>query len=125
MGLKVLFLVQFGVALLFALSFILTPKKSMEMYGTTEINRTFELLTRLYGTVVLMYCLIAWFAAGMEDSVARRGIVITYAISMGASFIVFLPYMIKKTLNAFGWVPTALQGAFMVAYIYYAITMQV
>ena len=36
---------------------------------------------------------------------------------MGSGFVVFIPYMIKKTLNAFGWVPTAIQGLFMVAYL--------
>lgn len=125
MALRVLFLVQFGVAIPFSLSFLLAPKQSMKMYGVDNPTEQYLLLSRLYGSVIIMYCLVAWFAAGMADSVARRGIVIAYAASMGMSFVVFVPYMIKKTLNAFGWFPTFLQGAFMVAYIYFAITMQV
>ena len=97
----------------------------MKMYGIEDPNAHFVMLTRLYGTVLAMYCVVAWFAAGMPDSAARRGITISYAVSMGLGFVVFLPYMVKKTLNAFGWVPTFLQGAFMVAYIYFAIAMGV
>lgn len=125
MGLTVLFYVQFAIAILFSASFILTPKRAMKMYGTEDMEARYVMLTRLYGTVIAMFCVVAWFAAGMDDSVARRGIVISYAVSMGLGFVVFLPYMLKKTINAFGWVPTALQGGFAVAYIYFAIAMQV
>lgn len=125
MGLTVLFYVQFGVAILFGATFILTPVRSMKMYGIEDTQGHFTLVTRLYGTVVLMYCVVAWFAAGMDDSIARRGIAIAFAVSLGSGFIVFIPYMLKKTLNAFGWLPTFLQFGFTVSYIYFAIAMQV
>jgi hypothetical protein len=125
MGLKVLFIVQFAVGALFSVSFLLTPKKSMKMFGVDNPSEQYVLLTRLYGAKVLLLCVVAWFAAGMADSVARQGIVVAYAVSQGVSFSVFLPYMIKKTLNPIGWIPTALEGLFAVAYVYFAVTMSI
>jgi hypothetical protein len=125
MSLRVLFLIQFGVAALFSLSFLLMPKQAMKSFGVQDLNRQFVLLTRLYGSTVLMYCLVAWFAADVADSAVRRGIVIAFAASMGMGFVVFLPSMIRKILNSMGWIPTALQALFTAAYVYYAVTMTV
>jgi hypothetical protein len=125
MLLTVVFYVQFGLGLLFACNFLFAPKMGLKSYGIEDPMPAFVMLTQLYGSVILMYALIAWYAAGIDDSVIRRGITIVYAISMGSGLVVFLVYMLKKTLSSFGWIPTFLNAAFTALYAYSAAVMKV
>lgn len=123
MALRVIFLVQFGIAGLFGLMFFLIPKKAMTSFVGEVPDDRYAFLTRIYGTANFMWAVAAWFAAFMPDSAGRRGIAIAFAVSLGAGVFVLVPGVIRKTLTAFGWLPTVLQTVFTVLYIYFAVTM--
>ena len=108
MKLKHLFMVHSVVALFHGGGFVLAPKPFMSLYGVSLADPSAVFVTRLFGTGLLIYCFVAWFARNAEDSAARRAIVFGFFITGIIGFIVALLGQLSGVMNALGWLVVGL-----------------
>src|SRR5438093_12977980 len=98
------------VALIFGLGFVLIPDQVLSWYGLTGANALNDagiLMTRLFGATLIGFGALDWFAKDVEESGARRAIVIGGFVSTAIGFVVFLIAQLGTfgtLVNALGWV---------------------
>ena len=102
MKLSTLMVINTIVALLFGLAFVLMAGTLLSFYGTT-LSPGGLVVARLFGTALLGYAVLTWFARNTEESEARRAIVLALFVSDVVGFIVALVGQLSGAVNALGW----------------------
>ena len=114
---KVIFIINSIVNLVFGLAFVLVPGSTLSIYGVS-VNEAGILISRLFGASLLGYAVLSWFARNTEESAARRAILISFSIGFTIGFIVSLIGQLSGIVNALGWSSVALYLFFAVAFGY-------
>ena len=104
-------------ALLFALGFLLVPGYLLSAYGASADAELVQ-MARFFGSAMLGYALLTWFARNAEQSAARRAIVLSLGVSFGIGFIVALQGQLSGVVGTLGWLTVALYLFFALAYGY-------
>jgi hypothetical protein len=104
------------IALVFGLGFILVPALILSFYTTVEINEMGVFMSRLFGSAILTYAAVLWFASDTPDSEAKRAIVKGFFITMIIGFAVTLHFQLTGTINALGWSTVALYALLALGY---------
>jgi hypothetical protein len=117
MKLSLAFTLNAVAALVFGLAFVLMPVTLADMYGG-ELNDAGVYVARLFGAVVLGYCLISWLVRNAGESDTRRAIVIAFFASWAIGLIVTLITQFSGLLNALGWLNVVIYAYFTFAYGY-------
>jgi hypothetical protein len=97
-----LFLVTLIIELIFAAGFIAAPGAMMGQFGVT-LNETATVFARLFGSALLAFPVLLWFARRSEKMEFKKGAV----HSMFAYYLVSTPILTltrtSNMMNARGW----------------------
>ena len=114
MKLKTLFIINAVVCLLFGLSFVLMPGATVAMYGDENMGGQFKYVAQLFGSILIAFGAISWFARNSDQSKARDAIVLSQTIGNTLGFLVAL-------INQFGGAVNALNWSTVVIYLLFAL----
>jgi hypothetical protein len=98
------------IALVFGLSFIVMPATVLSYYTTVEVNDIGAFMSRLYGTALLTFAAVLWFASDTDDSGARRAIVKGFFFTAIIGAVVAIHHQLTGQINALGWSTVAIYG---------------
>lgn len=103
MKLKTLFIINAVVCLLFGLAFVLAPVQTIGMYGDDSVGGQFKYVGQLFGSALLAFGLISWFARNSAESNARSAIILSFAIGDLIGFVIALISQLGGAVNALNW----------------------
>lgn len=104
------------IALVFGLGFILIPALILSFYTSVELNEAGAFMARLFGSAILTYAAVLWFASDTPDSEAKRAIVKGFFYTMLIGFAVTLHFQLTGSINALGWTTVALYAFLAISY---------
>ena len=91
------------IALLFGIGFIFMPATILALYTTVPLNEIGVFMSQLFGSAILTYAAVLWFASDTPDSPARRAIVKGFFLTMVIAAVVTLHFQLTGPINALGW----------------------
>lgn len=98
---NLLFLVVI-LALGFGVAFLLIPQFTLSLFGVNQDQGT-VFLTRLYGSSLVFFGLVAWFFRNVADKEAQRALMLAFFIAEVVGLVVSLQGTLSGVMNAFGW----------------------
>ncbi len=108
------------IAFSFGISMILFAETLAPIYGVT-LDATGAAMTRGYGSALLTFAAILWFARNSEASTALDAIFLGFCITLAIAALVAVYNQLNAPINALGWTTVAIY-AFLAAghgYFYY------
>lgn len=108
------------IALVFGLGFLLIPATILSFYTEVELNEAGTFMSRLFGSAILTYAAVLWFASDTPDSEAKRAIVKGFFLSMLVGLGVALHFQLTGPINALGWSTVALYAFLSFSYWRYS-----
>jgi hypothetical protein len=117
MKLSLVFSLNAISALVFGLAFLLVPVALGNLYGG-ELNDAGVYVARLFGAIIIGYCLISWLARNAGESDARRVIVNAFFVSWAIGLVVTLITQFSGVVNALGWLNVVIYAYFTLAFGY-------
>lgn len=89
---KTMFVITALLAFFVGLAYMVVPRLVLLLYGITPADEWGVLALQAYGSVVLFWGLVTWFARNTPDSEARRAII--RALFIGFIITIITPLMI-------------------------------
>ena len=108
MKLKTLLIINAVVCLVFGLSFVLMPVQIISLYGSEVVGGQFKYVAQLFGSSLLVFCGISWFARNSSESGARSAIILGFFIGDTIGFLVSLISQLGGVVNALNWSTVAI-----------------
>lgn len=118
MKLRHLFAVNFVIAVFFGLSCALMPRWVFQLYGAAYDDAAIW-SARLVGGSILGYATLMWFGFRAASVEARRAIALALLVQDGIGFIASMEIQLAGSVNAFGWISSALYAFLALAYAYF------
>jgi hypothetical protein len=116
MNLNAFLKIHAAIALVFGLGFVFIPAMVLSYYTAVELGEAGVFMARLFGSAVLTYAAVLWFASDTPDSEAKRAIVKGFFLTMLVGFAVALHFQLTGPINALGWTTVALYAFLALAY---------
>lgn len=104
------------IALVFGLGFLFIPALILSFYSAVALNEAGVFMARLFGSAILTYAAVLWFAADTPDSEAKRAIVKGFFYTMLIGLAVVLHFQLTGPINALGWTTVALYAFLAISY---------
>jgi len=104
-------------ATLYGLGFLLFPGPSIAMYGT-EPESHLILLIRYFGSTLLAFGVLEWFAKDFRDWEAVRAVLIAVFILNAVGLLVTVGGMAEGLFNSMAWSSVILYAAFLAGALY-------
>jgi hypothetical protein len=120
MKFKTLMLIKAAVTFLFGIPMTLVPCKLVQLFGFT-LTPGGRFPARGYGAAMLGYLMLCWFARNIEQSVARKAIIIALFVYDLFGFLVALYSQLKGVMNGLGWLVVFIYFFFTIAFGYFLI----
>jgi hypothetical protein len=117
MKLNTLLLVSALVSAAFGIAFVVVTGPLLSVYGVTT-DKAGLLLAQLFGTALLGFAVLDWFARDVSDPDAQRAVVFANLTGDGIGFVVVLIGQLAGIANAVGWSTVAIYLAFALAFAY-------
>ena len=90
-----------------------------------DLNESGILLARLFGAAFIFAAIVNYYVRSSSSSdPAVRGLVVASVIANLTGFVFALMATLGGTMNALGWLPTALYGIFALVFIYFLVTLK-
>ena len=102
MSYRIMFVITSLVTFLLGLAFLIVPSIAIKQFGVDDYAST-RMVTQFYGTAMLTLGLVLWFAGGVSDEGAQRGMGIGVLVGAAAGLIVTILATTGGTLRALGW----------------------
>jgi hypothetical protein len=102
-----LFIINFVVALVFGLAFVLIPGSLLSLYGVA-LSDAGLFVSRLLGAAFIGFAIISWMFRFTSESGELRAILLTFFVSDIIGFIISLIYQLQGVANALGWSTVAI-----------------
>jgi hypothetical protein len=118
MKLRVVFTINFPIAIFFGLSCSLLPGLVGRMYGLASDDATIW-VTRLVGGSILGYATLMWFGRKSPSAEARRAVALALFVQDIVGLAASLEIQLSGSINAFGWSNLIIYGALALAYAYF------
>jgi hypothetical protein len=124
MKLRLVFILNTIVALIFAAGLLLAPRTVLGLFGisvgtTVTANASMSFVAQLLGAALTLPGLLGLFGGGMTDAGARRSVVLSLFIFDVIGLAVSLLGMLSKVMNVTGWGIVALFLIFALGYGYF------
>ncbi|MCX6565596.1 MAG: hypothetical protein NTW38_04115 [Candidatus Aminicenantes bacterium] len=119
-----LFLVSMVVEAVFGIGFIFAPDRLLGPMGVT-LNEAATTFARLFGSAIISFPVLLFFARISENSEFRKGVVKSMFIYYIASDILLLLTQLQGQMNALGWSVVVLHLLFTLWFGYFLIKKQV
>ena len=108
-----LFLVTLVIEAIFAVGFIAAPGAMMGQFGVT-LNETATVFARLFGSALLAFPVLLWFARRSDKSEFKKGAVYgVFAYYLVSTPILTLTQM-RGQMNMNGWAVVGLHLVFLI-----------
>jgi hypothetical protein len=118
MKLNVFMLIVAVVAGLFGLGFVFIPEQILSYYGG-DPNAGANYMAQLLGAALIGIAIILWLCKDVEDSPARRAILLGLFVAEGVGFVVALMMQLSGVMNALGWTTVMLYLLFALGFGYF------
>jgi uncharacterized membrane protein YfcA len=118
MKLHTLMVINAVASAFFGLGFILSPAKTLSLYGH-DPDAVLSYMTQLLGAALLSFAVLTWAARNSHDSDARRAILLALVIGYAIGFVLALIAQIRGVDNAFGWSTVVIYLLFTLAFGYF------
>ena len=118
MKLKILFIINAIVAIVFGVAFVLIPAKVYSMYAI-ESGAGLDYMGQLFGAALIGYGLIAWLVRKAADSDSRRAIILAFFIASGIGFIIALIGQLNDVIGSLGWLTVAIYLLLAIGFGYF------
>ena len=124
MKLRLVFILNSIVALIFAAGLLLSAKTMLGLFGisvgsTVNFNASLSFVAQLLGAALTLPGLLGLFAGGMADAGARRSVVLSLFVFQVVGLAVSLLGMLSKVMNVTGWAIVGLFLLFAAGYAYF------
>jgi hypothetical protein len=103
MTIKTFFTILAVLAIIHGIGFVLAPDQLATVYGL-EHSLAMALLSRLFGSALLAWGGIVWYARDFRDEGAVRAVLISTGIADVISVVVTVMGTLAGTMNEMGWV---------------------
>ncbi len=113
-----LFWVALIVEALFGLGFVFVPAALLGPYGVS-LDATATTLARLFGSALLSFPVLLWFALRSDKPDFRKGTVYSLTLFYLVSSVVLVIAQLANQMNALGWVVIAIQVILLVWFGYF------
>ena len=114
---KLYFTIAAIVAILYGIGFVLIPANLTNLYGgPAEPNVVLN--ARFFGSALLAWGVILWFARDFQDWAAVRGVLIGSVIGLVVGGIVNISATVQGLLNALSWSSTAIYVLLLLGALY-------
>ncbi|MEJ2053772.1 MAG: hypothetical protein P8X42_07620 [Calditrichaceae bacterium] len=114
-----LFLITLIVEGIFGLGFLFIPAKMLEPYGVI-LNETATTFARLFGSAVLTFPILLWFARKSDHKKFRKTVVYGLFFYYFVSTIPLLMAQLNRQMNNLGWLIVCLHCILLVWFGYFA-----
>jgi uncharacterized membrane protein YfcA len=114
---KLYFTIAAIVAILYGIGFVLIPANLTILYGgPAEPNVVLN--ARFFGSALLAWGVILWFARDFQDWAAVRGVLIGSVIGLVIGGIVNISATVQGLLNVLSWSSTAIYVLLLLGALY-------
>ena len=103
---------------IFGLAFVFVPVQILSYYGNTA-GAPLELIGRFFGSGLIGFAVMAWWARNAADSDARKALVLGFLVSTFVGFIVALMGQLGGMVNALGWSTVAIYLILALGFAYF------
>jgi hypothetical protein len=119
MALRLLFILEAVVDLLFGVAFLLAPALVLSVYDmSTDATGTF--LGRFLGAVFIGYGILTWAARVWSDTAERRLLIRVTFVTSALGFLVALEHQLQPGSGPLSWVFVVLTAFFGLAWGWFA-----
>ncbi|HEM49386.1 MAG TPA: hypothetical protein ENO27_04150 [Caldithrix sp.] len=115
-----LFLTALIIETIFGLGFIFIPAKMLGPYGVI-LNETAATFARLFGSAILCFPVLLWFARKSENMDFKKAAVYTLLFYFLISGIILVIAQTAGLMNVLGWAIVGLHVLFVIWFGYYAV----
>jgi hypothetical protein len=105
------------VAILYGLAFVLIPDSINAIYGVPSAPHT-ALYTRFFGSALLGFGVIDWFAKDFRSWDATRGVLIGTAVTTAIGGLIALFAVVTGLSNAMTWTSVLVYALLLVGALY-------
>ena len=117
---NMLFLVALIIEAIFGLGFIFIPATMIEPYGVI-LNETGTTFARLFGSAILCFPVLLWFARKSENREFKKAAIYTLLFYFLISGIILVIAQTAGLMNALGWAIVGLHLILVIWFGYYAV----
>ena len=117
MKLSNLLLVSAVIALIFGVGLVVVTGSLLAVYGMT-VDRTGTVVAQLFGSLLLAFAVLNWFARNVTDPEARRAVILGNLTGNAVGFVVILLGQLSGIANQLGWSNVAIYALLTLAWLY-------
>lgn len=117
MKLSNLLLVSAVIALIFGVGLVVVTGSLLAVYGMT-VDRTGTVVAQLFGSLLLAFAVLNWFARNVTDPDARRAVILGNLTGNAVGFVVILLGQLSGIANQLGWSNVAIYALLTLAWLY-------
>lgn len=117
MKLSNLLLVSAVIALIFGVGLVVVTGSLLAVYGMT-VDRTGTVVAQLFGSLLLAFAVLNWFARNVTDPDARRAVILGNLTGNAVGFVVILLGQLSGIANQLGWSNVAIYALLALAWLY-------
>jgi len=118
MKLKTWLAIKAACALIVGLCMLTIPGIFLSVLGVAD-GLGAAIYGRIYGAACIGILLLTWFGRNVDDSVARKAIILDLCVYDAIAFITTLVVQLSGATNALGWIVVAFYLLFTLAFGYY------
>ena len=108
-----LLLVAMIVEGVFAIGFVAVPGQMLGPYGVT-LDRTATTFVRLFGSAVLTFPVLLWYARAWADVALKRVAIRTLFVYYVVSTVLIVIAQLGGLMNSLGWIIVGIHVLFMI-----------
>ena len=117
----ILLLAVFILVTLFGLGFLFAPAPLLIPFGVT-LDAAATVFARLFGSTLLGYAILTFFARAIKVAVFRRTVVYSLFFYYMVSTVLLLTTELARLMNGLGWILVGLHFVFTLWTGYFAFT---
>jgi hypothetical protein len=115
-----LFLVAMIVEALFGIGFVLVPGPMLNPFGVS-LNDVATTFARLFGSGLISFPVLLWFARKSENSEFKKGVVYSLFAFYIVSTIILISTQLAGLMNSLGWIVVGIHVVLLVWFGYFVI----
>jgi hypothetical protein len=123
MRLTNLLVVSAAIAAIFGVALVVLTGPLLAIYGMT-VDKTGTVVAQLFGSVLIGFAVLNWFARNVTDPEARRAVVLGNLAADAVGFVVILLGQLAGIANTLGWSNVAIYLLLTLAWAYVLFTQR-
>jgi len=121
MSVKTFLTVNGVLAVLYGLVFVLMPANTVALYGVAPEPHV-DLNLQFFGSALLAFGVVLWFAKDFRDLEAVRGVLIATVVADVVGLLLNLWATFEGLLNAVAWTSTIIYVLLLAGSLYFLVT---